>query len=317
MKKLIFFCIASAILLFSIIVVNIAPIIGKFNFASNWYNQACEFHSDNYDYWEEQSYPDTKTKEDFLKPLKKTRERCKRKKAMVALEYTALNIDLFVGFICSLLGFLLYLNLGNLGKVIGLIGLGGGIIGFVLTLVYIIESGLVFNDIDGNNSIRIDSDGAFLEWDSGRYKCIFYDKDDEDSILTRFSNYGNKYLNYNKDVHFNNAENYYKTTGCYESGILYSQCKSLDEDKDEDISAFYKTKKKYYNSEHKELGECNKLLFYSNTQDNEKKIIYDRWLTTIILSCFMLIFNIGLAIFGFLLFKDSNGSSVELIKSAS
>ena len=208
MKKLIFFCIASAILLFSIIVVNIAPIIGKLDSnSSTWFNQACEYHSDNYNLNEERSYPDSKTKEETLKPLKKERDRCKRRKAMVALEYTALNIDLFVGFLCALLGFLLYINIGNFGKIIGLIGLVGGVFGLVLTLVYVIESLLVFNDIDNSNDNRIDSEGGILEWDSDRYKCIFYDKDDKDSIIIRFSDYGNKYLNYYKDVHFTNSKN--------------------------------------------------------------------------------------------------------------
>ena len=49
--------------------------------------------------------------------------------------------------------------------------------------------------------------GGFLEWDSDRYKCIFYDKDDKDSIIIRFSDYWNKYLNYYKDVHFTNSKN--------------------------------------------------------------------------------------------------------------
>ena len=59
MKKLIFFCIASAILLFSIIVVNIAPIInyrlgrgiympsGKPSF-TGWSDLSCKSISDNY-----------------------------------------------------------------------------------------------------------------------------------------------------------------------------------------------------------------------------------------------------------------------------
>ncbi len=96
------------------------------------------------------------------------------------------------------------MSIGNVGKIAGLIGLGGGAIGFVLTLVYVIESGLVFNDIDGSGNLRINSDGAILEWDSskGSYTCIFYDEDNDDSVLLRYSDYGNKYLNYKKDIKF-------------------------------------------------------------------------------------------------------------------
>ena len=240
---------------------------------------------------------------------------------MVSLEYTAFNIDLFFGFICALIGLLVYLNIGNLGKIIGLIGIGGGVLGFVLTLVYVIESLLVFNDIEDDNStnVRIDSDGGFLQWDSDRYKCIFYDKNDKDSLIIRFSDYRHKYLNYNKDIQFDNSENHFQIVDCSEPGISYDDCKTLDEAPLEDIPLVYAIKRDYSDSDFNPIGECNKLLYYENTTDNKKKIIYDRWLTTIILSFFILIINIGLALFGFFLIKDSNKSSDSkpIIKSSS
>ena len=54
---------------------------------------------------------------------------------------------------------------------------------------------------------------------------------------------------------------------------------------------------------------CDKIYKVDFTTDNENKILYDRWLTSLILSCFIFLFDIGLAIFGFLLFNDSKGSS--------
>lgn len=39
---------------------------------------------------------------------------------------------------------------------------------------------------------------------------------------------------------------------------------------------------------------------------NRRKRIYDHWLTTIILSCFIFIFDIALALFGFLLMSNTN-----------
>ena len=132
---------------------------------------------------------------------------------MVGLEYTALNINLVCGFICTLLGFFHFFNIGgDMGKIPSFAGLGTGIVGFVLTLVYVIESGLVFNDIDREfdspGSIRIDSDGSFLKWDNSRnsYVCTFYDKDNKDSLYLKYSDYGNKFLNYNKDVYFMEQE---------------------------------------------------------------------------------------------------------------
>ena len=136
---------------------------------------------------------------------------------MTGLEYASLNINMASGFICAILGLLLYLNVGNsIGKITGLIGLGCGAIAFVLTLVYIIEAGIIFTQhVDRKNynifafrysdvGARIDSDGAFLKGDDSKksYVCIFYKKDKEDSLYRRYSDYGNKYLNYNSDIQF-------------------------------------------------------------------------------------------------------------------
>ena len=87
---------------------------------------------------------------------------------MIELEYTAFNFNIVFGFTCALLGLFNYLKIGNLGKIVGLIGLGSGIIGFVLTLVYIIYNGIIFTkDVAGKtfinvwNSNKIRADGVF------------------------------------------------------------------------------------------------------------------------------------------------------------
>ena len=120
-------------------------------------------------------------KDEILKPIKKEKTRCDRRKAMNGLEYVVSNVNIIFGFVCAFAGFLLYFNIGNLGndgKYIGLIGLGCGVVGFVLSLAYVIESGLVFTDVDGellninSNYIsyqaKIDSDGAYLKWNDSK-----------------------------------------------------------------------------------------------------------------------------------------------------
>jgi len=42
---------------------------------------------------------------------------------------------------------------------------------------------------------------------------------------------------------------------------------------------------------------------------NGKKKLYDYWVLTIVFGCFIFVLDICLAIFGFLIFKDSNGTS--------
>ena len=81
----------------------------------------------------------------------------------------------------------------NIGKILGLIGLASGAVGFVLTFVYIIYSGIVFNnDVVGKDYSSINpysgldlattSNGAVLEWKNNKYVCIFYDKDNQDKL---------------------------------------------------------------------------------------------------------------------------------------
>ena len=332
MKKLIFFAIASAILLFSIIVINIAPAINGLVEGKDWSAWSCKYLSDGLS---ELKKRQVSSDDSQFKMFEKMLNLCNRRQAMVGLEYVVSNLNIIFGFICALLGFLLFINVGNMGKYTGLIGLGVGFVGFVLTFVYVIESGLVFDDIDidlwdilggflrEEEHLRIDSDGAHLEWNGNKYTCIFYKKDDEFSTFIRYSDYGKKYLSYNKDLNvlegdneFIFREHVFSTTqsgGCiYTSIDRRSDCQKLDEGTSTDDLFTINSKIKYYDYAGNPKGDCDKLYYIDMgnlPKTNEKKILYDRWLTTLILSCFIFLLNIGLAIFGFLLFRESGGSS--------
>ena len=331
MNKLLFLCFASAILLFSIIAINIAPIINNL-VGSNWMNNSCKYYSDQYKINKDKTYANEEAKKETLDPIKKNKEICNRKQAMRGLEYSIFNINIVIGGICALLGLLHFLNLGSLGRITGLIGLGGGAICFVLTLVYVIESGLVFTDIDGSN-IRMKSDGSYLTFDKSKnhYVCKFYKEKDKYSVYRKYSDYGNKYLSYSKDVYFAEDEKNFKYcqssgyAGCVNNNPNYSKigsfwkfCKLLQEknEKDADISTDerdviqrYTNILEYKDDKNNPIGNCDDLYIAIKTQSNSNKILYDRWLTTLILSCFVFLFCIGLAIFGFLLYQDSNGLS--------
>ena len=304
MKKILYFCMAGGILLFSIIVVNISPAI---NLGINNSSESCSYYADQYEYDDKKDFGNNKEAKDrALYEDKRDKTRCERGKAMAGLEYTALNINLVFGFVCTLLGFIYFFNIADVRKIACFAGLGTGIVGFVLTLVYVIESGLVFNDNDGLNELRIDSDGAVMEYDSkaGRYKCIFYKKGKYDSIYRRYSDYGNKYLNYYKDVR--PGENNYKFEECQigefvlsTTGITYDLCKSFDEDSSKNSDKII-----YKDEKGQKKGDCDKLLLGYTTIYNYNKVTYDRWLTTIIFCCFIFLLDIGLAIFAFLNLSD-------------
>ena len=235
MKNLIFLCVASAVFILSVIVLNYAPtitgLVGKGTFDSNgnlgtyiggvgvsygWADYPCRKFSDTYDYYKDEPWDEkwksSDLKDEYLDLLKEGKNYCLRKKAMIGLEYSAFNLDVIFSFVCAILGVLLYSG-NKVGKIAGLIGLGGGAIGFVLTLVYVIYSGIVFNSdvivkhknpyISPNryttflnpyssSLMAIDSDGAFMEWKENRYVCIFYDKNNKDKLYRKYSNYGNK-----------------------------------------------------------------------------------------------------------------------------
>ena len=288
MFKLLYFCMAGGILLFSVIVVNIAPAINNLDDIQDWSQESCKAWADRIKYFKDNKIPDEE-----IDPIRREKTRCERKQAMVGLEFTALNCNLVFGFICALLGFFLFFNIGDVGKIASFAGLGAGIVGFVLTFVYVIESGLVFNDfayID-DKFPRIDSDGVWAEWDGSKYKCKYLKEKKQESFYVRYSDLGNKFLRYNKDIQF--GEKYKIVKKCTRND--YDLCSK-------EVQETY--------SDDGETKNCDKLYYYENTRENYYKIIYDRWLTTIILSCIIFILDIGLALFGFLVNSGSKGTGI-------
>lgn len=286
MYKLLYFCMAGGILLFSVIVVNIAPAINLG--LQFWSQQSCKYLGDTIKNMKDNNAPD-----DSLDPYRRMKTRCERRQAMVGLEFAALNCNLVFGFVCALLGFFLFFNIGDVGKIASFAGLGAGIVGFVLTFVYVIESGLVFNDYDGDDIPRIDSNGVWAELNGDKYKCKYYKEKKYEAFYLRFSDYGNKYLNYNKDIQF--QENKYEEMNRCKLRGDDSFC--IDELQNQKIT--------------RDGKDCNKLYYFDeNATDNHRKVIYERWLTTIILSCIIFILDVGLALFGFLVNSGSKGTGI-------
>ena len=280
-KGLIFFCCACTILLFTIINLSIGPIINrKATYISGTEN--CAILSDGYDLAKKGSLTDSQKKYSYEWPI----NRCKRRKAMYNMEYTSFIFNVVIGFVSGLLGLLHLFDVKKeLVPKTGLIGLGCGIVGFVLTFVYVILNGLVFTNYYDGTIYKRDSDGAFAELDSGnKYKCLYYDDDplNEYSFYAKYSDLGKKQYNYDKDYLESVSE------GCKEYA---SSC----------------FKKEYYTPITTALddnGNACKFL-YDSTSITEitNKDKFDRFLTVLILSLFICLANLGLALFGFLLFK--------------
>ena len=302
MKKTLFLIFSGAIVIFSIICICSAPIInGVIPTSDSWKTENCQRLNDVYK--EEKKGND----KDDIERAKKAKNRCNRDKAMYGLEYSSLIIDVICGFICAVLGLLHYFDIAKpFEKVTGIIGLATGIIGFILTLIYVIYSAYIFSNDpydDGTGSnpyiYKRNSEWAFAEFEEGKgYKCLFHKDKDENSIYAKYSDLGKKQYNYNKkkSKEYSEGSTTFKTCWYSSSSSTYQPliCQSNE----------------YYpgTSGGKVGDNCN-YLYIEPEDEIYNKYLFDRWITTIIFSCFIIASDIGLAIFGFLLFK-SDGSGI-------
>ena len=301
MKKTLFLVFSGAIVIFTIISICCAPIInGDIINADSWKTNNCKLLEDAY-------------KLDKKNDNKKAKNLCNRQKAMYELEYSSLTIDVILGFICTILSLLHYFDIAKpFEKISALIGFGTGIVGSIITIVYICYSGYILtNDTtDGFDDtykffpagrtsnipgplIKLDKDGAFAEWDdsAGQYRCMFFKKDEVGSTHATYSELGKKQYNYEKKRNFDKDAKY---TNC--EGNYYDLCVGANEFILNTVAG-------------KSGSDCKYLYLDRTAQGVENKYVFDRWISTIIFSCLIVVCCIFLAIFGLLLFI-SNGSGL-------
>ena len=307
-KGLIFFCCACVILLFTIINLSIGPIV-SYTTGSSWGTLNCAKMSDDYDDRKNKSpeLTDDQKKYFWQRPI----DECNNKKAMHDMEYTAFIFDIVIGFICGLLGLLHYFDVKKdfIPKT-GLIGFICGIIGFIFTFVYLILNGLVYTNYGPNtnipstintplstsyfsfnalpfSNIKLDSDGAFAELEGTKYKLIYFDKTENYyALYVTYSDLGKKQYNYDRDMY----KAYRADSSCYISSTM-----------DYDANG-------YISSSSISNTNCKKL-YGSLITNISNRNISDRFLTALILSLFVCLANIGLALFGFLLWRYPDGFS--------
>ena len=285
-KTLIFLIISTSILVLSAIVICIAPIINNIkvkNEDDNWTWEPSDWGNLNCQFFADREKSDSVSLDDIQK-MRKFKNLCYRQKAMYGLEYSAFIINSILSFICAYLTLLHYLNVGkDFEKKTGLIGLFSGIIGFILTFVYVCYSGYIFNNDRAYGVLttsptpslsggiyKLYSNGASLKHDGSNFISVYQNEIEENSQYIKYKDLGKKQYNYNSD--------YYEI---YSTG---SGCKGSD------------------------TGDCT-YIFNTASNSVENKYIYDRWLTALILAVIIFVCDIGLAIFGFLLFKNKQESS--------
>ena len=281
-NNLFFLCLAFAVLILSTVTICVAPLINNTHSHFNeWGTKNCQKEKDEYDYNENKNLYST----DWAKKLAKRKvDECFDHKAMHDLEYTSLIMDIVFGFICTILGFLHYYGIGkSIEKISGLIGLITGAIIAIITCIYVGYSSSIFNNGVVRDLDKLYSNRAYAQLKDGKYKRNYDEdkaRDDTDISLAKFRDLGKKQYNYDSE--------YYKLSQNPNSEV--SICHS---DGDQ------------YNSK-----KCEYLwnTVPSNYGSIENKYAYDRWLTSIILSVFIVACGLGLAVFGFFLFKNSGSS---------
>ena len=272
-KILIFLIISGVVLTFSIITICSAPIINK-NLSSDWAYDNCQYYADKEEI--EESL-DEKNKN------KRERTLCERRKAMYSLEYASFIFDILSGFFCTFLTFLQYLNIGkNFKKNTGLIGLITGIIGFILTFIYFVYSAYIFtNDYSSNEKLY--PNGALVKiTDSGQIYSFSGEEGDNPQFV-KYKDLGQKQYNYDSDYYkiYNKEKEKINEGGSGSSGCI-------------DVTHYDST--------------CQ-YIYYQPIENFVNKNLYDKWTTTLVFSFLISICNIGLIIFGLLLFKEGDGEA--------
>ena len=305
-NNLFFLCCGVAFLVFSIIVICTAPIItGAHLQSGTWNIRICKELSDDYDIYEKVYKNPTEVQKNRLEEKKRDFHLCRRQNAMYSMEYTSVIFNVILSFICTLLGLLHYFDVGkSFEKFSGLIGLISGAICFILTFIYIIYSCYSFNndiymDSNGNRAEKLYSNGALYKWEDSKYKRS-YDEEENDKKpyleleYIRYKDSGKKQYNYNSKI--------YKS---YNDPDVKDEIKNCKYGSPTSIT----TKMIYSDGT---TNECDYIWpdSYRITYERgfNRKYLFDKWITSIIFGVLILVCDIGLAIFGFLLFSGGSGA---------
>ena len=285
-KGLLFFCCSCCILVLTIINLSVGPIVN--NVVSDPYNNG-DLGTQNCEYYKDQK--DIASTDGDKEKFQSLIDMCTRTKGMHDMEYTAFIFDIVIGFICGLIGLLHLFDLKkDFVSNTGLIGLICGVIGFVLTLVYVIFNGIVFTSNYADDYER-DGDGVFAEQVTAggtKYKCLYYDDSGNNFAgKAKFSDLNKKQYNYKHKFYEGIDTNCIDRSSTSTSWI--GQCAVSPEFVSSSGTPTPPT-------------TCTKL-YAKAIGEIKNKDIFDRFLTTLILSLIVCLANIGLALFGFLLFR--------------
>ena len=292
---LIFFICSCSVLALTIVNLSIGPNINKRN--DDWNSVNCPILSDELSDAIEKEEP-----QEEIDKKERSLNECRNKKAMYNMEYAAFIINVIIGFICVLL------SLYNLQKETipraGIMGLGLGVIGFVLTLVYVIYNGIVYTNYYDKHIYKRDDDYAvaeLVEAETNKYKCLYFNKEnDTEALYAKYSDLIKSQYNYNRElvVFFN--EDYPEKQVCNVYNKYNREQLNCDKEQFFNISMNYTDKEE--NSQ-----RCERLYYLNFIEDYSNYDKSARFLGCLILSIFTLLCYCGMAFSGFMIFKGESG----------
>lgn len=283
---------STIVVLLSMICLISGPIINNIiPESSDWKDYNCKQKEDDYNIAKDQGKN--------LNSFEKEKNSCIRKKNMSKYEHAAFILDITLSFLCAISSlFNYFIDSKIFERVSGIIGLVTGIINIFITFLYVYYSANVLNNdiahnydynseltILNNNLLKLDEHGSFAKWDhsSRNYKCLYWDPEDKDSIIIKYKDLGKKQYNYQEIKYYPEDDSKFKLC------------------EDDTANQCYENPEKGYVISEKNYNVCKNLYLKIYPNSFENKYIYDRWITTIVFSCFVIFASIGLFVTGLLL----------------
>ena len=209
---------------------------------------------------------------------------------MYNIEFTSIIFNIFIGLVCLIMGIYGLKQKISISQNIGYTVIGFGIVGFILTLVYVIYNGIVyFNYYNDSTIYKIDEQGAFAEYNEKMkaYECIYYKKDDLDSLVAKY--YDLLKSRYNYDYDLENSFNIDpEKKGC-NGKITPESCK---------YSGYI-----YGNYTYNNISLCTKYYYNQKIYDFNNYDLSARFLTLFLLNIIILLCYFGLIFSGWMLCK--------------
>ena len=181
-----------------------------------------------------------------------------------------------------------------------------GVIGFILTLVYIIFNGIVYTNYYDCQTYKRNDDYAvaeLVEGETEKYKCLYFNKEnDTEALYAKYSDLIKSQYNYNRKLKVFFDEDYPEKKDCNIYGLYNREPLKCDREEYLNYSMNY--------TDNEEVSQrCEKLYYLNFISDYSNYDISARFLGCLILSIFTVLCYCGMAFSGFMIFKGEPGEA--------